>query len=376
MEIEQEKDAILAEGYPKEIEEELIKALEESERANQILEFTSGYYSMNYVYELYTSYSKRMHGLEDSDDYNKKDFATFQIPYYAIPKGFLDKDALSTAKKDMSPIEFKMEYEAAWITDSGGFFKISQINACRSEAMGLKHKVLLQGNSDKQYILTMDPARVQDFYAFLISEFDSNQGMKIVYAEQHQGKTTPEMVDRVFDLCKAFNIIRIDMDAGGGGREIADYLARGKPGYDPIYDMENESYLRLKGRHILRLINFSPTWNNAANHRALNLLENRKVVFPEADIEGGGTDARIDAVSKVHKTIEKMITQILNITPTETRASSTIRFDLPDSGGGFVKHKDLYSAFLMACNLAYELDEEHTRPRRPMLPYGLVIPIR
>ena len=127
----------------------------------------------------------------------------------------------------------------------------------------------------------------------------------------------------------------------------------------------------MKGRHVLRKIDFSPNWINDANHRALNLLERKRVVFPSTPIEGG---MNTDKLHKAHKNVEEMIIQILNITPTETRTGK-IHFDLPDSGGGYVKRKDMYSTFIMACNLAYEIEEESLRPRRSIMHGGFTVPI-
>ena len=377
MKLKQKRDEILAMRLDPDVEADKLAQLESIDKANQIYMFTSGYYAFNYVFELYKNYSNRMHSIEKQHTNPKKqyksgDYVTFQIPFSAVDEGFLDEDALLQAEKDMSPLEYKMEYQAAWISDSGGFFKISQIDACRAENLGMDHTVSINGDPEKFYIMTIDPARTMaNKFAILISEWDMNKGIRIVNAEQYLNTPTPDMVDTIFKLCRRFNIIRIDIDAGGGGREISDYLARGKDGHEPILDMEDESMWKLKGRHILRKINFSSGWINDANHRALNLLERQRVVFPRAPIQGGDI---IDALTKSYDNCELMITQILNIKQKATQGG-LLRFDLPESGGGFVKHKDLYSAFILACNLAYEMEEHGLRKKNPMLHSGLIIPI-
>jgi len=372
MKIMEERERILSLGLDNDLEAEKLAELDALDISNQIYMFTSGYYSFNYVYNMYKNYSNRMHGLES--DHRPSDFATFQIPSKAIPKGFLDPDALKLAEADMSPIEFAMEYNAAWISDSGGFFRVHHIEQCRAENLGLDCSIHVKGESDKFYIMTMDPARTMaNKFAILISEWDLNRGIRIVHAEQYLDTPTPDMVDRIYQLCREFNIMRIDIDAGGGGREISDYLARGKDGAEPIYDMEDEAFWRLKGRHILRKINFSSDWINSANHRALNMLERRKIVFPRAPIEGG-SDLEVKRRHESYTNCETMIKQILNIKTKQT-PSGLLKFDLPDTGGGFVKHKDLYSAFLLACNLAYDLEESGLRKKSPMLHTGLIIPV-
>jgi hypothetical protein len=384
MRIEKEKDRIKAQGLPPDIEKRLIKELEEFVGANQIVMLTSGYYSFNYVYNLYCKYSNRMHGRFEYEDgesvesENPEDYATFQIPYQAIPKGFLDPFGLKDARRDMSAIQFRMEYEAAWILDTGGWFRASDVDACRSHSLvetgylTEQHLVHHRGRPGKSYVMSIDPARTSDAFAIVISEFDPSFGMKIAYVEQFFNKPTPEMVRRIFELNNLFHIIEIGIDKGGGGQQIADFLAEGTVEDPPMFDMDDEKYRGMRGKHIIKLIDFTSGWIEQANNDAYNMLQRRQMCFPTPYM---GIETKESAKQdEVQQTIEKMISQLLSIEPTETRLAGKIRFDLPDSGGGFEKHKDLYSAWLIGSHLIYSKLMEGALPTRKMPLLGIITP--
>lgn len=386
MRIEKEKDRIRAQGLPPDLEAKLIKELEEFVGANQIIMLTSGYYSFNYVYNLYEKYSKRMHGIfeyeegEEAEEEHPEHYATFQIPHQAIPKGFLDPRALRDARRDMNDLQFRMEYEAAWISDTGGWFRASDVDACRSHRLledgriSEPHYVHTTGKPGKYYIMGVDPARTSDAFAIVISEFDPKFGMKVAHVEQYFQSPTPEMVRRIFELTNQFNIIEIGIDAGGGGRQIADFLAEGLPldGFQPLFNMDEEKFKGMKGRHIVKLIDFSSSWLEEANNDAYNMLQRRQMCFPTKPL-GAETKETADR-DNIHNMVEKLIHQLLSIEPQETRLAGRIRFDLPESGGGFERHKDLYSAWLISTHLVYGKLMSEAIPTRKMPLLGVVVP--
>jgi hypothetical protein len=384
MRIEKEKDRIKAQGLPPEIELKLIKELEEFIGANQIVMLTSGYYSFNYVYNLYKKYSARMHGRfeyeegEEIDSEDPEDYATFQIPWQAIPKGFLDPRALRDARRDMAAIQFRMEYEAAWILDTGGWFKASDVDLCRShslvedEVMLEPHTVHHRGKPGRNYIMSIDPARTSDAFAIVISEFDPSFGMKVAFVEQHFNRTTPDMVRRIFELNNLFHIIEIGIDKGGGGQQIADFLAEGTVEDTPLFDMEEEKYRGMRGKHIVKLIDFTSAWIEQANNDAYNMLQRRQMCFPSPNMGAETKESKVQ--DEVSRTIEKMISQLLSITPSETRLAGKIRFDLPETGGGFEQHKDLYSAWLIGSHLIYTKLMEGALPTKKMPLLGIITP--
>jgi len=371
-----------------------IKMLDEG-TDNQIIMLTSGYYSFNYVYKLYCSYSDRMHGrftnMDESirsefsgfQEDNPEDYATFQIPYQALTsdrstKHFFDLRGLERAKTDMNRLQFRMEYEAAWIQDTGGWFKTSDIEACSPTKLGFNLPVQTRGTLGKEYVLGLDPARHRDAFAFVIAEYDPTFGAKFVYAEQHFGDAayTPKMVKRIFELANEFNIVRIGMDQGGGGIQVADYLAEGTLDSLPIYNMEEEKYRGLRGQHILKVVNFNSSWIEEVHNRAYNLLQRRQMAFPALSIEGGITDNQQGLFKSIYDTVERMKTQILSIEPSQTRLGGRLKFDLPEEGGGLDQHKDLYSAWLIVCDIIYQFLERKNVAQFRMPQIGIITPRR
>jgi len=376
-----ERRRIMGLNLSEDKKQEMLDLLSGRSSVNQIHMFTSGYYSFNWVYNLYCKYSDRMHGikrgaidgLDDGYTDNPLHYATFQIPYWSLEEGWLSEGGLSDARRDMSSIQFRMEYEAAWISDSGGFFKISDIEQCRAENLGIDLQMRPYGDPGRQYIMTLDPARTSDAFAIVISEVDPTFGLKISHMEQHFKVPTPKIVERILQLTSKFNIVEIGMDRGGGGQTVADYLAHGNVEFSPIFDKDDERYRGMRGRHILQLIDFSPTWIENANHNANFLLERRKVAFPKRPMEGASSSSKLDELDRNVKIVEQLIMQLISIQISETRTGKA-HFDLPETGGGFVKHKDLYSAFIMACDLVYNKIQSSLLPTVNMPLLGIITP--
>jgi hypothetical protein len=372
--------------YSDDEKRQLLMALSSTTLGNQLLGFTSGYYAHNWVYGLYKKYSNRMHNVPNDDDDdlgegytdNPADYATFQIPWKALPPKFLSEKSLRDARRDMNSIMFAMEYCAAWISDSGGFFSQSEIDACCAENRGMKFYMSGRGDPSKAYIMTIDPARTSDAFAIIVSELDFEVGLKITHIEQHFKMPTPDVVDRIWELYSKFNIVEIAMDRGGGGQTVADFLARGatKGGttFSPILDKGDDRYKGVRGNRILTLIDFSTNWIENANHNAKFLLERKNVVFPAKPIDGAKTESGLLELDRQSQIIKQLIMQLISIRVSETRTGKA-HFDLPETGGGFVKHKDLYSAFLIACDSYYNIVQSHLTPTLSMPLLGLVIPI-
>jgi hypothetical protein len=94
--------------------------------------------------------------------------------------------------------------------------------------------------------------------------------------------------------------------------------------------------------------------------------------FPSPDI---GSETKESATKDtVQSTVEKLIAQILSIEPSQTKLAGKIRFDLPESGGGFVQHKDLYSAWLISSHMTYLKLKTEAIPTKRMPMMGIIIP--
>lgn len=344
-------------------EKELVEAgllaesdLDNKKVANQILITSSGYFTFNHMYDLYKVYKREM--LAGNEKY-----AVFRIPYDMLPEGFLDEDNINSARKEMSSLEFSMEYEAAFIPDTDGFYKASLLESCKD----VNYSPQVAGDAGKSYILGVDPARSEDSFAIVIAEIGNPA--RVVHALEYQKETFPKMSTVLEDLCMAFNVQSIYMDAGGGGMAIKDILAenhRSLPG-GPILDPEDEAHQQRTGRHILTMCNFGTEFISDSNFAALRLLEHREILFPSPPREVEPREA--DEVSWA--TITRMLQQMQTIVITET-PTGKIHFDVPKGEGHGRNKKDLYTAFMLVARGIYDFLWATDIPESEILHSGVV----
>ncbi len=324
--------------------------------ANQILITSSGYFTFNHMYDLYKVYKEEM--LSGNEKY-----AVFRIPYDLLPEGFLDEDNITSARKEMSSLEFSMEYEAAFIPDTDGFYKASLLESCKDVNYGPQ----VAGVAGKSYILGVDPARSEDSFAIVVAEIGNPA--RVVHALEYQKETFPKMAIILEDLCMAFNVQSIYMDAGGGGLAIKDILAenhRSLPG-GPILDPEDEAHQQRTGRHVLTMCNFGTEFISESNFHALSLLEHREILFPSPPREVEPREA--EEVSWA--TITRMLQQMQTIIVSETLTGKQ-HFDVPRGGGHGRNKKDLYTAFMLAARGIYDFLWATDIPDSEILHSGVV----
>ncbi len=310
----------------------------EDKSANQIIITSSGYFTFNHMYKFFLAYKEEM--LSGNEKY-----AVFRVPYGLLEDGFLDKENIAAAKKQMSNLEFRMEYEAAFIPDTDGFYRASLIESCRSKDISPQ----VAGSPGKTYILGIDPARSEDSFAICVAEM--GRPAKIVHAIELKNQPFPKMASLIEDLCISFNVGHIYMDAGGGGLAIKDILAQNNSGHPAgaILDPEDEIYMLQRGRKVLTMCNFSTSFIEESNMSALRLLEHSDLLFPTPP--KGDTPSLLEEES--FKTISTMQQQMQQIVITET-PTGKIHFDVPKGGGHGSEKKDLYTAFMLTARGLYD----------------------
>lgn len=311
----------------------------EEETANKMVMTSSGYYKFNHMYRRMRTYWDKM-ALSDRE---ATKYSVHQIPHWLLPEGFLDKDNIDEAERVMSSHEFRMEYEADMISDSEGFFKASVLAECTA---GSGFSIKLKGDSDKQYVLGIDPNQggSASCGAVIVELGDTN---KVVNAIEFKKLTTQQLTSAVQNICATYNIKRVFMDKGGGGKAIMDLLEEGYGNKEPIIDRTEPDNAQKEGRHILEMVNFAPAWISDANFSTLSLIEDHKLIFPQPP------DYNDNIANKHYETVELLKRQMLNIIVTQT-ASGALHFDTPKKG----QNKDLYSAIILAGYGVKLLDKE------------------
>lgn len=215
-----------------------------------------------------------------------KQYAIIQMPYTAIPAGFLDEDIIRSNKTTYSPTRFAMEYLAQFPADSEGFIKRSWImDSTPLEKNGENPvPIELYGDPKAVYVLGLDPARHNDNFAGVVIKI-TPRGREVVYCVSWNRTDFPESARRIRELCKRFPISYIAMDQGGGGDAVLDLLHHKQSGIDPqdylwpIRDqIENPIDLAAPGRKIVELVNFTSMTTEIAHDLAASVT-NRQILF-------------------------------------------------------------------------------------------------
>jgi len=101
----------------------------EGKSVNKMIMTSSGYYKFNHMWRRMKDYWRQM----DLEGKNSQ-YSVWQVPHWDLPEGFLDENNIEEAKRVMSSLEYQMEYEAAMISDSEGFFKASLLESCTQDS--------------------------------------------------------------------------------------------------------------------------------------------------------------------------------------------------------------------------------------------------
>ena len=338
----------------------------DEESVNKMIMTSSGFYKFNHMWRRMKDHWHQMDAHGD-----KSQYSVWQIPYWDVPPGFLDKNNIAEAKRIMSNPEYRMEYEAAMISDSEGFFKASLIEACTNKS---GHTLEVRGEPGCDYVIGIDPSQGGDASCGVVIIKMGNPN-RIVNVLELKRKTTQDLTMMVQAVCTSYNVIRIFMDKGGGGKAVMDLLDDGYNDYEPIIDRTDDDKRFKGGRHILEMVNFNPTWIADANFTTLSMLEDAKILFPEPPLSSA------DILGEAYENIKTLKKQMLNIVVTQT-ASGALHFDTPKKG----QNKDLYSAMILASHgvrmVMKELEEEpppvlynnsgYIREHKPNAPWAVL----
>lgn len=316
---------------------------------NKVVMTSSAFYRFNHMYMRKLKYEELREAGNDS-------YATHTISFRDMSEGFLEEENITNAQRTLSRVEFRMEYEAIWESDSAGVFKASLIEKCRQAA---EHTVSLKGTSGAEYVLGVDPARASDAFALCLIELGTPN--KVVAAWEFYQNVFPKMAKTIMDICEEFNVVVVHMDAGagGGGLAMKDLLGEEERwgASMRILDAEDEETEDAPGRRILYMFNPSPKANAEAVYTSLNLMEKGGLTLPRRPQPTGRSESamrELDQVEGLYDTIEKTLRQMMLIEVSESR-SGVAHFNVPSGGGHSTQKKDLFTAFILAGMKAHEL---------------------
>jgi len=281
---------------------------------------------------------------------------------------------------------FGMEYMAEFAGTTGGFFPMLDIenatagNSLKNEDGTLQllggeavvnpyFSIELEPDPSAVYVMGADPARESDNFAVAIIKITRDGNYRLVFMEAWNRKEWGFSVRRIRELIKKFNIQRCTIDKGGGGTTIEDLLKDQKyiePGEKPIFNIEKENeeanwYL---GHNILEVKDFSDyTWYRAANYSLQGDIYHKRLMFPGSYVDESVYNQfhfREGEIDTVFKEVQAMRMELCQIERT-MKGSNREHFDLPEEqmknakDKGIAERKDRYSALLLACHAAREM---------------------
>jgi hypothetical protein len=328
-----------------------------SGRKNHLVMASSAYFQFNHLYDKYLAYKDRMNPRHEDYDPN---YGLHVFSVYDMPDGWMDPAIIKEARQQLSEIQFQMEYECLFPAESDGFFPARLVYGARKQSVLIE----LEGSKGSEYVFGIDPARTGDNFALVVLKL--GQPNKIVATYSLNRATFPEMHEFIRSKMRAYNsnggkVVRLHMDNGGGGHTIKDLLAEEYAWFDgeagvwktepAIIDMNDEEQQYLTGERILAMQVFSAQSINTMNYDLRADLEKNRVVLPSQPPREDGEDGM--KYRDIFDEIEDMITETMTIVPTPLK-SGFLHFDTPKQR----MKKDRYSAFLLACQGARELQRD------------------
>ncbi|MER2007920.1 MAG: hypothetical protein ABS939_10785 [Psychrobacillus sp.] len=339
-----------------------------SGRKNHLVMASSAYYQFNHLYDKYLNYKEKSN--PKSPEYDDA-FGLHVYSVYDMPDGWMDAKVIQLAKEQMTEIQFQMEYECLFPAESDGFFPAKLMNGARKPYVEIE----LSGTKGAEYVIGIDPARTGDNFAMVVLKLGHPNKIVACYA---LNKTPfPDMHRFVRDRIRAYNsnggkVVRIHMDNGGGGLTLKDMLAEEYAYFDgetskwisepAIIDIDDEEQQYLSGERILKMQVFHPKDINTMNFDLRADLEKNRVILPSQPQTEEDEGMRI---REAFDEIEDMITETMTIVSTPLK-SGFLHFDTPKQK----MKKDRYSAFILACQGARELQRDWGGPPAKVLARG------
>ena len=222
-------------------------------------------------------------------------YAIVQIPYTALPAGFMEEDIIRGEKANLPFYRFQEEYLAQFTTDTDGFIKRSWIERATPEPspedpMAVPVVPELYGDPRGVYVMGIDPARSNDNLGVVVFRL-TPRGKELVYCNAWDKTEYSVSAARIREIVKRFNVSYIAMDKGGGGEAIREWLCKKMPGVEPedfiwVIPDQMEKFTNSKmgmsapGKKILEMVDFTPTWISQAAHSVEADIEQCNILFP------------------------------------------------------------------------------------------------
>jgi hypothetical protein len=184
---------------------------------NKIIGLSSASFKFESLYrDNYVPYVKTILDPESKD----VNHCVFRLSYRAAPKAYMEESAIEDMRRTMSTSMFNRELEAIFSDDSGGFFSAQKMEEA-TIPLGEYPTVKLVGDSNKKYVLAIDPnysnSETADDFAMAVLELnEEDESATLVHAYALPNSTNEARCLYLKYLLEYFNIVYIIVDNSGG----------------------------------------------------------------------------------------------------------------------------------------------------------------
>ena len=367
------------------------------------------------------------------DNRDKKDY----IYTYPINKKQLE-DPLDEGTIDLET--WRAEQRNVFIETSGNLFDHNLIEKVTGPVYTLEEERKRKWNAEEEgerylppvlyecsdpCVLGVDVARTSDFSAFVVIRLGdlptdfflvpkSDYGLNdhsgptpwsnVIWAEQHQKMTVKEVADHIRELRSRYNIIAtrnlpgVSMDARGGGVNVRDELVNPSA---PIDDKTGQVDSTWKKPQIIfdpddkeekfgkELLADSSGWPGLKLLWTTDFLNQELVGFARAQMQTGklylGTykpkRQYRDPENKLYlgyigvQTLKHQLLRVQAVSPHP--GARSVRYEMPGDHTKIENKRDMFFAFLYACNSAREWLTDKSKKMDHIMPitYGTIIKI-
>jgi hypothetical protein len=209
MEIRELEDKLISEGVMKE-EDRMV-----FENTSKMLAFSSASFTFENLYKTYKEWCEKITNTEKGE----ATYFVSQMSYEALPEEMIDKTIIEEAQNGgASHSSFLREYCARFTDGSDSYFNAKKMEECTLK-LGEKPHTLVKGNSNKKYILGIDPNMSDspnaDYFAMAVLEIDEEKKQAILVHTYSGLGNLKNHVAYLYYIMTNFNIVMMILDNAG-----------------------------------------------------------------------------------------------------------------------------------------------------------------
>lgn len=290
----------------KEQEDELINLgiMKEEDRTvfdnnTKMICLSSASYTFQYLYRKFQEWCEIIYSEETRESAT---YSVMQVSYEAIPKEMISQTIIEEAENGgATNPNFRREYKAEFLDDNEGYYSAKEMEKCSLQP-GEQPYLTLKGDSEKQYIVSLDPnfnnSPTADDFAMTVMEYNPKTGYGVVVHQyaNHESDLKAN-VKYFFYILTHFKIVFVIFDFAGGKKFIEacnlsedfknakielkfieyDSLLEGAEHIEAVKEARNK--YNLSDYKICLEQHFSSDWIRKANEYLQSNINYRRIFF-------------------------------------------------------------------------------------------------